>query len=34
MFGRRAFVAALVLLFGVAGAQAGSEGRAHGFRAL
>ncbi|WP_298877350.1 serine hydrolase domain-containing protein [uncultured Bradyrhizobium sp.] len=31
MFGRRAFVAALVLLFGVAGAQAGSEGRAHGF---
>lgn len=31
MFGRRALLAALVLLFGVAGAQAGSEGRAHNF---
>lgn len=31
MFGRRALIAALVLLFGVAGAQAGSEGRAHSF---
>ncbi|MCG2629609.1 beta-lactamase family protein [Bradyrhizobium sp. WYCCWR 13023] len=31
MFGRRALLAALVLLFGVVGAQAGSEGRAHSF---
>ncbi|MBW7973109.1 serine hydrolase domain-containing protein [Bradyrhizobium sp. BR 10289] len=31
MFGRRAIVAALVLLCGVAGAQAGSERRAHNF---
>ena len=31
MFGRRALIAALVLLFGAGGAQAGSEGRAHTF---
>ncbi|WP_164938283.1 serine hydrolase domain-containing protein [Bradyrhizobium guangzhouense] len=31
MFGRRALVAALVILFGVVGAQAGSESRAHSF---
>ena len=31
MFGRRALIAALVLLFGAGGAQAGSEGRAHSF---
>ena len=31
MFGRRALIAALVLLFGVVGAQAGSESRAHNF---
>ncbi|WP_164933696.1 serine hydrolase domain-containing protein [Bradyrhizobium guangzhouense] len=31
MFGRRALVAALVVLFGVVGAQAGSESRVHSF---
>jgi CubicO group peptidase (beta-lactamase class C family) len=31
MFGRRVFLAALVLLLGVVGARAGSEGRAHSF---
>src|SRR3954453_14511939 len=33
MFGRRALIAALVLLFGAGGAQAGSEGGAHTFSA-
>ena len=31
MFGRRALIAALVLLFSAVGARAGSEGRAHAF---
>ena len=33
MDGRRALIAALVLLSGVAGTKAGSEGRAHNFSA-